>query len=124
MIFDTDVLIQIERGVKAVAIAFASQEERAISAQTWMELVQGARDKAHLKGIKSYLKRTGLEIIPIDQSISHRAMYLMEEHSLRDGLGAGDAIIAATALVRDESLFTLNRKHFKSIRGLELHPPK
>jgi predicted nucleic acid-binding protein len=118
-----DVLIEIERGSRALALAFEAVQERAISAQTWMELVQGARDKAHLRGIKGFLKRAGVEIIPIDQSISHRAMALLEEHALRDGLEAGDALIAATALVRDEPLFTLNRKHFKPVRGLDLHKP-
>jgi predicted nucleic acid-binding protein len=123
LVVDTDVLIEIERSNRRIALAFQAVEDKAISAQTWMEWVQGARDKAQLKRIKTFLKKAEIEIIPIDQSVSHRAMYLLEEHGLKDGLRSGDALIAATALVRDEPLFTLNRKHFKPIRGLDLHQP-
>lgn len=123
MIFDTDVLISIGRKPGQLIAVLNSAEERAISAQTWMEWIQGARDKAELKAIRAFAKRVKMEIIPIDQAISHRAMYLVEEHGLRDGLQAGDAIIAATALIRDEPLFTLNLKHFKAIRGLDLFRP-
>lgn len=124
MIIDTDILIEIERSNSKVTNGFDAVEERAISAQTWMEWVQGSRDRAHLKRIKQFVKDMEIEIVPIDQAISHRAMALIEEHGLKDGLKAGDALIAATAILRGEPLFTLNRKHFKPVRRLELHPTK
>ena len=49
MIFDTDVLIYAQRGVRRAALAIDSATERFISIQSLMELLQGARDKDDLR---------------------------------------------------------------------------
>lgn len=120
MQFDTDVLIHLERGIRAAGLAFDGAAERRISAQTWMEVLAGAKDREHLSRIRSMPRRLGLEIVPIDQAISHRAAALVEEHGLRHGMQPGDALIAATALAFGETLCTGNVKHFKPIHGLKL----
>jgi predicted nucleic acid-binding protein len=120
MQFDTDVLIHLERGVRAAGLAFDAAAERRISAQTWMEILAGAKDREHLARIRSMPRHLGLEIVPIDQAISHRAALLIEEHGLSHGMQPGDALVAATALAFGETLCTGNVKHFKPIRGLHL----
>jgi tRNA(fMet)-specific endonuclease VapC len=45
----------------------------------------------------------------------------MENYSLSHKLAIPDALIAATALVHDMSLYTLNLKDFRFIEGINLH---
>jgi predicted nucleic acid-binding protein len=45
----------------------------------------------------------------------------METYSLSHKLSLPDALIAATALVHDLKLYTLDVKDFRFIAGLELH---
>jgi predicted nucleic acid-binding protein len=45
----------------------------------------------------------------------------METYSLSHKLSLPDALIAATALVHDLKLYTLNVKDFRFIAGLELY---
>jgi predicted nucleic acid-binding protein len=53
---------------------------------------------------------------------SHRAVTLIEEHSLKDGLRVADALIAATAHEAALPLVTGHHKHFRSIGGLAVIP--
>ena len=55
MIFDTDVLIWVTRGnLKAKNLVDGTADKR-ISAVTYMELMQGARNKAELAAIEKFL---------------------------------------------------------------------
>lgn len=118
MIFDTDVLIFAMRGERDAARAVNAVEERSISAVTYMELIQGSRDKQELKSIKSFLIDLEFKTLPITENISHRASIYIEEHALRSGLRVADALIAATAAENAESLVTGNMKHFKAIEEI------
>ena len=120
MIFDTDVMIHIERGHAAARKLFEAETERAVSAQTWMEWLQGARDRKHLDFIRDFAGQMGLRILPLTDRVSERAIFLVEEHALGDGLKPGDALIAATALEHALTLATGNVKHFKHVRNLKL----
>ena len=46
MLFDTDVLIFVQRGNVKAAALIESAEQRYISTQTYMELLQSAKNKA------------------------------------------------------------------------------
>ena len=120
MLFDTDILIWMERGNEK-ALKFLEQElERQISLQTYMELLQGAKSKEHQQIIRSYLKEFDFTLLPITQAIGHRAVIYIEEYSLSSGLRAADALIAATAQENQLTLVTSNAKHFRSIADLNL----
>lgn len=120
MQFDTDFMIHLERAAPTAIRLFDATEQRRVSAQTWMELLAGARNREHLSRIRSFPRRNELEIVAIDQAISNRAAALMEDHALAHGLRPGDALIAATALAFGETLCTGNVKHFKPVLGLKL----
>ena len=45
MIFDTDILIFVQRGDEKAANLIEKEKERFISVQTYMELLQNARNK-------------------------------------------------------------------------------
>ncbi len=120
MIFDTDVLIWIERGNSKAAKLVEAAEKRMISVQTYMELLQCAKSKAQHKIVRDFLAQSGFEILPFTENIGHRSSIYIEEYTLSSGLRAGDAIIAATAIENILPLATANQKHFRAIKDLEL----
>lgn len=120
MIFDTDVLISIQRGNPKAAVLFNAQEEYFISAQTYLELFQKAQNKEQLLKTKNLLKEFDIRVLPLTENIGHRAMIYIEELGLSHGLDAGDAIIAATAVENAMPLTSGNEKHFKAIKELDL----
>ena len=120
MIFDTDVLIWFLRGDAAAARIIESQSDRAISAVSAMELLQGARSRDEIKAIHQSMQRNGIRIISVNESISHVALSLIEAYALSAGLRVADALIAATAREAALPLATANVRHFKAIAGLEV----
>lgn len=120
MIFDTDVIIWYMRGNANALRMLTSIHPRKISLASWLELVEGAKNKRDLAKIKAVLTSFEFRILPLTEQIGHEAGLLMEEHALKGGLDSIDSLIAATALVHKLPLVTANRKHFKSL-GVELH---
>lgn len=119
MIFDTDVLIWLMRQNTNAISLVASTQQREISQATWLELVEGVRNKRELSEVKSLLLDLNIRTLPLTESVGQRAGVLMEEHALKGGLDAMDSLIAATALVNNLPLATANRKHYKAL-GVEL----
>ena len=125
MIFDTDIFIWIQRGNRKAASLVEREEDRFISVQTYLELLQGAENKQQHEYTKQFLKDFGFRTIPLSGNIGHRAAVYIEEYSLSHGLRAGDALIAATAAESNIVLCSSNAKHFKPIKDLKLkvfHP--
>jgi len=120
MIFDTDVLIWVQRGNLKAANLIDSTVERFFSVQTTMELLQCAQDKAQQRIIKRFLTDFGFIMLPFTENIGHRALVYVEEYGLASGMRAGDAIIAATATENGLTLCSGNAKHFKSVKELDL----
>jgi predicted nucleic acid-binding protein len=120
MLVDTDVLVWILRGNPKAARAIDRLERRRVSVVTYMELLQGARDKTEARQIKSFVADLGFEMLPLTQAIGHRAAVYMEEYGSRVALCMGDALIAATATEHAAPLLTGNAKHYKLVSGLEL----
>ena len=120
MLFDTDVLIWVQRGNKRAARTIESTHERTMSILTYMELMQCPISKDMQRIIKSFVSDFDFAILPPTENIGHRAAIYIEQYSLSTGMRAGDAIIAATAVENNIPLVTANKKHFKDIAGLEL----
>lgn len=120
MLFDTDVLIWAQRGQPRAAAAINAAAERHISVQTYLELLQGARDKRDQRFIRAYLADGAFTTLALTENIGHRAAVYMEEFALSAGLESGDAIIAATAVEHDLPLTSSNEKHFRIIKELRL----
>lgn len=120
MIFDTDVLIWVLRGNRKAAAAVDAAESRRVSLVTYMELLQGARDKREIKTIRAFLVDLGFTTLPLTEAIGHRASIYMEIHVLASSMGMADALIAATASESGEVLCTGNDKHYLPVAGLEL----
>ncbi len=120
MIFDTDVLIWCFRGNAKAAKIIQNASAPCVSSVTYMELVQGVRNKTELKHIRSFLSDLEIPVIPLSENIGHRASIYLEEYSLSNSLAMGDALIAATAMEYNLTLCSGNAKHFKCMKELEL----
>jgi predicted nucleic acid-binding protein len=120
MLVDTDVLIFNQRGNEKAAEWLDSHPRFSISAVTWMELVQGSRDKTELKTLRQALRFWDADIHPISEEISARAMFWLEEFALGHGLRMADALIAATAWYLGRPLVTANGRHYRFIDEIEL----
>lgn len=119
MIFDTDVLIWVQRGNVKAARLIDTASARYLSVQTSMELLQCARDKVQQRIIKRFLCDFNFTVLPFTENIGHRALVYVEEYGLSSGMRAGDAIVAATATENGLPLCSGNFKHFKVIKDLE-----
>ncbi len=120
MIFDTDIVIWAIRGRIWAQRLMVSDDARAISLATWMELVEGARDKRELANLRKMIDDLEMEIILFTEPIGALASDLLEKHAFNNGLDSMDAIIAATALKLNRVLATGNFRHFTIIQGLRL----
>jgi len=120
MLFDTEILIWIQRGNARAARLVEQDIERFISAQTYMELLQCAQGKTQHRVIKDFLGDFGFTTLPLTENIGHRAMVYVEEFALSAGMRAGDAVIAATAVENNLKLCTANARHFKPVKELQL----
>ncbi|GMO62763.1 MAG: type II toxin-antitoxin system VapC family toxin [Treponemataceae bacterium] len=120
MLIDSDVLIRYIQGNKNAQTAVNKNMPFQISVVTYMEVIQGMKDKTELKIFQKYLKKWPVRIIQIDENISTRAMFLMEDYSLTHSLELGEAIIASTALENQEILLTGNDKHYKFIPNMQI----
>jgi len=125
MLFDTDVLIRVLRGNAKAAKAVDAAATRAVSTVTYMELLQGARDKRELKAIRSFLTDLQFHVLPLTENIGHRASIYMEQYGLSVAISMADALVAAAAVEAGQTLCTANRKHYRPIKdlGLKLFRP-
>ena len=120
MLFDTDILIWVQRGNRKAARFIDGAGERLISVLTYMELLQAARDKRQHAVIKQYVRDLSFSVLPLTEGVGHRALVYVEEYGLSSGIRAGDAIVAATATENGLTLATGNARHFRSIKDLSL----
>ena len=123
VLIDSDVLIWLMRGNANALAALNVESHWYISAVSYMELVQGCRNKAELKAVQkafaSGASGTG-DVLPLTQSISDAACRLVEKYSLSHGVHLADALIAATAMAHKLPLLSGNGKHFAAIDTLVL----
>lgn len=120
MIFDTDVLIWALRGNTRAASAINRADDLQVSIVSYMELIQGARNKRELHATQKALAELEFEILPLSENIGHRASIYMEEYALKSNIGLADALIAATAIEKGLTLCTANTKDYKAISEISL----
>ena len=120
MIIDTDVLIWFLRGNEKAKEVVISSMPVSISSVTYMELIQGMRDKTELNYMKKAFGDMGINIIPINESISNYAVSLVEEYSLSHSMEMADALIASTCIKENEVLCTANDKHYQMINEITM----
>ncbi|MGB3849493.1 MAG: type II toxin-antitoxin system VapC family toxin [Tunicatimonas sp.] len=118
---DTNILIDfskrnpdVVRTVQAIGTANVR-----VSSITAGEFIFGALNKADLTKILKALR--AITVLPVNEPISDGGVELVTNYALSHTLAVPDAFIAATALVHDLPLYTLNKKDFRFIKGLKLY---
>jgi predicted nucleic acid-binding protein len=120
MLVDTDVLIWHLRGYPQATRRLDELGALTLSAISWLEVLQGMRNKAELVAVKKMLAHRAATLLPVSEAITQRAIELMEAITLSHGLQMGDALIAATALDHGLPVLTANVKHFGAVQGLKV----
>ena len=115
MIIDTDVLIGYLRGNQKARDIVENNIPFSISVVTYMELIQGMKNKDEVKLFQKQMQKWNTDIIQIDKEISSRAMFYIQEYALSHSMMLADALIAATVVRSNEKLITANDKHYKFI---------
>ena len=117
ILIDTNILIEIYRNNTSIieTVKKIGQDNIAISDITCAEMFYGARNKIQLKVIAKDLKK--LQILHLQEEISKKAVYLVEKYTLSHKLAIPDALIAATSIYYNMTLYTLNLKDFVFIEG-------
>ena len=123
VILDTNIIIDHLRQIGKVSILDKiilqfSQETLAISIISIQELFEGrsTSDKTHEQVLLTTI--TSFKILPYTYEVAKKAGEIARDISI--SIGFADAAIAATAIVNDYQLYTLNKKDFRGIKKLEL----
>ncbi len=117
---DTDVLVWYLRGDARAAAALAAHQGFCLSVVTYIELVQGMRSKRELAALRATLAALDAKILQIDELVSAKAMFYVEQHFHSHSLQLADALIAATAVNAGFALLTANTKHYLPVSDLQI----
>jgi hypothetical protein len=120
LIIDTDILIWHLRGNEKAKELIYKSLPFSISVVTYIELIQGMRDKKEMHKLIKQLTKWNVEIIQISNDISTRAMIYVEQYHHSGAMELADALIAATCINTSEMLITCNEKHCKSIPNIQI----
>ena len=91
-----------------------------ISVITYMELVQGMRNKNELNELRKALRMWNAKILYVTEEVSTKAMFFVERHYLSHSIEIADSLIASTAITNALTLVTGNDKHYRVIKDLNL----
>jgi predicted nucleic acid-binding protein len=119
LIIDTDILVWYLRGNKKAKDFVEDYIPFSISVVTYMEIIQGMKNKDEFKLFQRQIQRWNTNIIQIDKEISSRAMFYLQEYALSHSMRLADALIAATVVQSSEILLSANDKHYRFIPNIE-----
>ena len=113
----TNVLIDYLRDVpEAVTWLESAPGPLALSSLTVAELHAGARTREEREAIREL---TGaFHVVAADEAICERAGELRARYGPSHGMDLIDGVIAATSLLRQLPLATLNKKHFPMLQNV------
>lgn len=111
VLVDTNVLIDYLRDIpQAVKYLETSPGHMSISALTVAELHAGARDDGERQRLRKFT--AAFDVIPADSRICEMGGDFRAKYAPSHGVDLIDGVIAATAVVRELTFVTLNKKHF------------
>jgi predicted nucleic acid-binding protein len=120
---DTNIFIEMYRGNTAVSAAIRriGQTNIVVSDVILAELFFGAKNKRELSFLRKEINT--FTVLPIQPDISALAVELVAQYCLSHKLDFLDALIAATAIIHNIELYTLNTKDFTFLPDLRLFQP-
>ena len=120
MLIDTDVLIWYLKGNEKAYQVIENSSNFFISVVTYMELVQGMRNKKELSNLRKALHIWNAKILYISEEISAKVMFYVEQHFLSHSMQLADALIGARAIAHGNPVLTGNEKHYKALKDLKI----
>ncbi len=120
MVIDTDVIIWYMKGNEKAYKTIENSKNFFISVVTYMELVQGMRNKKELNNLRKALHDWNSKILYISEEISVKAMFFVEQHYLSHSIQLADALIGATAVAYGLPILTSNDKHYKVLKDIQI----
>lgn len=120
MIIDTDVLIWYMRGNEKAYKAIEKAENFFMSVITYIELVQGMRNKKELNSLRKAIHIWNAKVLYISEDISSKAIFYVEQHFLSNSLQLADALISATAVAYALPILTGNDKHYRIVKDIQI----
>ncbi len=116
VLVDSSIIIDIWRRGKSAWPELQSSVA-CLSTVSYIEVLQGAHRRQKDETIEWLNQYHHLRL---DEPICDLAVELIKIHSETDGLRLADSLIAATSLIHNLDLLTLNRRHFQKIADLKL----
>lgn len=117
LLLDTDVLIDYLRArPEAVTYLENLSAPLLISAVTVAELYAGVHDGAERVKLDAFIN--AFEIVPVEREIAVKGGLYRRDYVKSHNTGLADALIAASAELRQATLVTLNKKHFPMLANL------
>jgi len=120
VLIDTDVLIWYMKGSEKAYNVIENSKTFFISVVTYIELVQGMRNKNELNNLRKALHIWNTKILYISEEISIKAMFFVEQHYLSHSIQLADALIGATAISHGFPILTGNDKHYKILKDIQI----
>ena len=120
MVIDTDVIIWYMKGNQKAYKTIENSTNFSISVVTYMELVQGMRNKKELNNLRKALYDWNSKILYISEEISVKAMFFVEQYYLSHSIQLADALIGATAVAYGLPILTSNDKHYKILKDIQI----
>ena len=120
MIIDTDVLIWYMKGNEKAYEIIEKSNTFFISVVTYIELVQGMRNKKELNNLRKALRGWNAQILYISEEVSAKAMFYVEQHFLSHSIQLADALIGATAIAYGFPILTANDRHYKVMKDIQI----
>jgi len=117
---DTDVLIWYMRGNEKANKIIENSGSFSISVVTYIELVQGMRNKRELNSLRKALHGWDARIIYLSEEISAKAMFFVEQNFLSHSIQLADALIGSSAIVHGLPILTGNDKHYKIMGDIKI----
>ncbi|MFN2267489.1 MAG: type II toxin-antitoxin system VapC family toxin [Desulfonatronovibrio sp.] len=118
VLVDTDVLIDFLRGYdKAITFIDKFSPRIILSSIVVAELYAGVKGNNELSVLNNFVSL--FRIVPIDADIAKAGGLYKRDFGKSHGVGLADAILAATAKIKNAKLKTLNVKHYPMISGLK-----
>jgi predicted nucleic acid-binding protein len=119
-LIDTDILIWYLRGHEKARDLIEKQDGFAISVITYMELIQGMRNKQELSYLRNAFRVWNVTVIYLNEEISTKALLYIEQLLLSHSVRLADALIGATSVTTGMPLFTANVKHYTVMNTVNL----
>ena len=120
MLIDTDVLIWYMKGNENAYELIENSKNFFISVVTYMELVQGMRNRNELNNLRKALHAWNSKILYISEEISVKATFFVEQHYLSHSVQFADALIGATAVSYGLPILTGNERHYKILKEIQI----